>query len=81
MKTLRGWLVVAVAATVAGCATAPTAVFAPTASPRAESLSYFPGSAPLVALVDTDLRPVQLAVNVYNPDYYEYRAQLQGRPG
>ena len=28
---------------------------------------------------DTDARPVQLAVNFYNPDRYEYRAQLPSR--
>jgi DNA-binding GntR family transcriptional regulator len=28
---------------------------------------------------DTDARPVQLAINLYNPDRYEYRAQLPSR--
>jgi hypothetical protein len=54
VRTLARWLAVALAATLAGCATAPTAVFGPTLPPRAEALSYFPETSPLVALVATD---------------------------
>src|SRR5688500_9138857 len=48
------WLALAVASVTAGCATAPSAIFTPTLSPRAEALAYFPEEAPLVALVRTD---------------------------
>jgi DNA-binding GntR family transcriptional regulator len=29
---------------------------------------------------DTDARPIQLNINFYNPELYEYRAQLRRRP-
>src|SRR3954452_11659430 len=48
------WLALGAAALMAGCATAPPAVFTLTVSPRVEALSYFPSSSPVVALVKTD---------------------------
>jgi DNA-binding GntR family transcriptional regulator len=48
----------------------------------AEEIEVLPGQ-PLLEIeylyFDTDARPVQLAINLYNPDRYEYRAQLPSR--
>jgi DNA-binding GntR family transcriptional regulator len=56
-----------------------TAVAAP--ADVAEAIDCEPGQ-PLLKIeylyFDTDARPVQLTVNFYNPEQYEYRAQLPG---
>src|SRR3954447_1518960 len=48
------WLALGAAAVLTGCATAPTALFAPGLPPRAEALAYLPEAAPLVAVIRTD---------------------------
>jgi hypothetical protein len=48
------WVALGAAAMLAGCATAPTAVFTLTVSPRVEAISYFPATSPVLAVVTTD---------------------------
>lgn len=57
------WLALGAIAALAGCATAPTAIFSSGLPPRAEALAYIAETAPLVAVVRTDASMNALAAS------------------